>query len=611
MQKKNLAELFAENIFNSPLFQKKWQGYIAAFGSDIAELFPDSYKEKVAIASILQKITNENYQSARRELTAYVDLAHTKEEKATISRLIALCTENIPEPDYPKKSAQYMLDAVPKPQVGSIGGEWAVIGLARSGYAVPQTYWDTYYATVESYVKSKKGVLHTKKYTEYSRVTVALTAIGADPTNVGGYNLLTPLGDFDKTVWQGINGPIWALIALDSGNYDMPQNKTAKTQATRQMYINEILRRQLDDGGWNLTDEGGKGTSDPDITCMALQALAKYQSQSKVKTATDKALNCLSKMQDSKGGFSSWGTANSESVVQVIVSLCELGIDLDDSRFVKNGKTLLDNLLGYRNTDGSFRHTADGSGSDQMAAEQGFYGIVAVMRTMQDKNSLYRMDDTTIRVTGTTGSASVGLPGKHADVKKSPVTASGTTFPDIVGHKNKTAIEALASRGIILGYDTGKFGPNDTMTRAQFATIVVKALGLPTAKTGNFKDVPASAWFAPYVGTAYTYGIVNGKSATVFDPDGLITREEASAMVARAAKLCGMDTKLETYEIRNVLAQFGDYVTVADWAKESVAFCYSEDILDQSDLDVKPTRNILRCEIAQMLYNLLQKANLI
>lgn len=106
--KKNLAELFAENIFNSPLFQKKWQGYIAAFGSDIAELFPDSYKEKVAIASILQKITNENYQSARRELMAYVDLAHSKEEKATISRLIALCTENIPEPDYPKKSAQYM-----------------------------------------------------------------------------------------------------------------------------------------------------------------------------------------------------------------------------------------------------------------------------------------------------------------------------------------------------------------------------------------------------------------------------------------------------------------------------------------------------------------------
>ena len=81
-------------------------------------------------------------------------------------------------------------------------------------------------------------------------------------------------------------------------------------------------------------------------------------------------------------------------------------------------------------------------------------------------------------------------------------------------------------------------------------------------------------------------------------------------MVARAAKLCGMDTALETYEILNALAQFGDYVTVSEWARESVAFCYSEDILDQSDLDINPTRHILRCEIAQMLYNLLIKANL-
>lgn len=532
-----------------------------------------------------------------------------------ITTLLCLCIPAVAITEtklntYIKKSAQYMLDAVPQPLVGSIGGEWAVIGLARSGYTVPQSYWDKYYAAVEDHVKSQKGILHTRKYTEYSRVIVALTAIGADPTNVGGYNLLTPLGDFDKTIWQGINGPIWALIALDSGNYDMPVNKTAKTQATRQMYIDEILRRQLKDGGWNLTDRGGNGTADPDITGMVLQALANYQSQTAVKTAVNKALTCLSRMQDENGGYSNRDNTNSESTVQVIVALCELGIDLNDSRFIKNGKSLLDNLFSYRNTDGSFSHTDDGSGSDQMASEQGFYGIVAVMRAMQDKNSLYRMDDTTIRVTGKTGPASIGLPGKHTDVKKTPITVPGTTFGDIVGHKNKTAIEALASRSIILGYDTGYFGPNDTMTRAQFATIVVKVLGLPTAKAGNFKDVPSGAWYAPYVGTAYTYGIVNGRSTTVFDPDGLITREEASAMVARAAKLCGMDTKLETYEIRNMLAQFGDYVTVSEWARESVAFCYSEDILDQSDLDVNPTRHILRCEIAQMLYNLLIKANL-
>lgn len=509
------------------------------------------------------------------------------------------------------RSAEYMLGAVKTPQVGSIGGEWAVIGLARSDYAVPQEYWDNYYAAVEEYVESCKGVLHKRKYTEYSRVTVALTAIGADPTNVAGYNLLTPLGDFDKTIWQGINGPIWALIALDSGNYDMPINTEAATQATRQMYIDEILRRQLNDGGWNLTAEGGDSKADPDITGMALQALAKYQNQAAVKTATDKALSCLSEMQDGKGGFSSWGTSNSESVVQTIVALCELGINVEDSRFVKNGYSLLDNLMTYRNTDGSFRHTADGRGSNQMAAEQGFYGIVAVMRTMQGANSLYRMSDCKIRVSGDAGTDIIGLPGKHDTVQKSSITAPGITFADISAHNNQPAIEALASRGIVAGYNADTFGPNDTMTRAQFATMVVRALGLPQRKVDVFADVAPDAWYASFVGTAYTYGITSGKTATTFDPNGTITRQEAAVMVARAAKLCGMDTALEAYEIRNVLAQFGDYVTIGTWAQESMAFCYREDILDQSDLNVEPFRPILRCEMAQMLYNLLGSAKLL
>ena len=173
-----------------------------------------------------------------------------------------------------QSSAAFMLSSVKSPEVGSIGGEWAVIGLARSGYSVPADYYDEYYTRVEKYVKNCSGVLHERKYTEYSRVILALTAIGRDPSKVAGYNLLTPLGDFEKTIWQGLNGPIWALIALDSGNYDIPKNSAAKTQATRQLYIDEILNNQMKDGGWSLT---GTGDSDVDITAMALQALAKYQ----------------------------------------------------------------------------------------------------------------------------------------------------------------------------------------------------------------------------------------------------------------------------------------------------------------------------------------------
>lgn len=509
------------------------------------------------------------------------------------------------------QSATYMLSAVKTPQVGSIGGEWAVIGLARSGYDVPQEYWDDYYATVEAYVESCSGVLHKKKYTEYSRVTVALTAIGADPTDVAGYNLLKPLGDFEKTIWQGINGPVWALIALDAGDYEIPVNEDAKTQASRELYIDEILSRQLDDGGWNLTDKGGSGRSDPDITGMALQALSKYQEQPEVKAATEEALNCLSLMQGADGGYTSWGSVNSEAVVQVIVALCALDIDLDDSRFIKNGKTLLDNLMTYRNHDGSFRHTSDGSGSDQMAAEQGFYGIVAAMRAMHGMNSLYSMSDCDISISKGADDEIIGLPGKHPEVQKTSIIAPGKTFEDISAHKNQPAIEALIARGIINGMGDDSFAPNETMTRAQFATIVVKALGLPPESSRVFADVPTTAWYAPYIGSAYKYDIVNGRSATTFDPNGIITRQEAAAMVARAAEKCGMDIELETYEILNALAQFGDYMTVKEWARESVAFCYSEDILDQSDMNIEPERPILRCEIAQMLYNMLGSAKLL
>lgn len=509
-------------------------------------------------------------------------------------------------------TAAYMYKTVADPQVGSIGGEWAVLGLSRSGYDVPDTYYQNYYATVEAYVAACKGVLHDKKYTEYSRVIVALTAIGKDPTDVAGYNLLTPLSDYDKTVWQGLNGPIWALIALDSGGYAMPQNTSAATQATRQMYVDDILSHQLADGGWSLTGTGGSSdAADPDITGMALQALAKYTSDSSVQAAVSKALTCMSDMQDSSGGFSSGGTASSESVVQVLVGLCELGISADDSRFVKNGNTLLDNLLTYRQSDGSFKHTAAGSGSNQMATEQGFYGIVAALRAANGNNSLYRMSDAIDVGTGQTATKGTGLEGKNADVKAVPITSPGTTFDDVVYSDNITAIDALASRGIITGKGDGTFAPDDTMTRAQFAAITIRALCLTPKASDIFTDVLSTEWYAPYVGTASIYGIVNGTTATTFNPSGTITHQEAAVMVARAAKLCGMNTDLDSGTIRDMLAQFDDYVQVADWAKESMAFCYSSGILDQSALEIQPTTAVTRGEVAQILFNMLGKANLL
>ena len=275
------------------------------------------------------------------------------------------------------------------PIVGSIGGEWEVIGLARSDLNIDKVYFEKYQNNVVNTLVEKNGILSTAKYTEYSRVILSLTSIGSDVTNVGGYNLLTYLSDFNKVKRQGINGPIWALIALDSNNYEIPTNENPSNQTTRENLIEYIISKELSNGGWALSGN----TPDPDITAMAVTSLAKYYtSNEEVKKSVDKAIIALTKMQNSSGEFSSFGTINSESTSQVIVALCSLGINPDtDKRFIKNGKSPVDILLSYYVGNG-FSHTK-GSNYNQMATEQGFYSLVAYYRLCNNKNFLYNMTD--------------------------------------------------------------------------------------------------------------------------------------------------------------------------------------------------------------------------
>ncbi|MDR2089837.1 MAG: S-layer homology domain-containing protein [Clostridiales Family XIII bacterium] len=522
-------------------------------------------------------------------------------------------------------AAAYVRKAVKAPGIGSVGGEWAVIGLARSGADVPDAYFEDYREAVEACVKACDGVLHEKKYTEYSRVILGLTAAGHDPRNVAGHDLTAALGDFERTVWQGVNGPIWALIALDSRDYPIPKNADAKTQATRALYVEEILRRQVQDGGWNLTADadgemraGEKG--DPDITGMALQALAKYQDRRDVREATDRALVFLSALQDDRGGYTGWGDANSESVVQVLIALCELGIPASDPRFVKNGHSLVDNIRSFQNADGGFRHTTGGAGDSQMATEQAFCGLVAARRAAGGENSFYRMGDVEMRAASAASTASAapaddGLPGRHAAVRPVPVTAAGKTFADIRGRADREAIEALAARGILNGKTEADFAPDAGVTRAEFAAVVVRGLGLDPAAEGenarSFSDVKQGAWYFDFVHAANVYGIVSGVGSDLFDPNGAVTRQEAAAMVARAAKLAGLDTERDETEIRNALAQFGDYRSAAEWAQGPLAFCYDRGILDDAALDIAPREAVTRAEIARMLHETLALAALL
>ena len=500
-------------------------------------------------------------------------------------------------PNAIERASEYIETTVTDPTIGSVGGEWSVIGLARSGVEVPQSYWDKYYARVVSQVESKQGILHDKKYTEYSRVILSLTAIGADPRDVGGYNLLEPLADFEKTIWQGINGPIWALIALDSGSYEIPVDDTVPIQATRESYINEILCRQLNNGGFSFTQKGGNGIGDVDITGMALQALAPYQEQEKVSHAVKQAVTYLSSIQNKDGGYTGRSGASSlESIVQVVVGLTALGIEVDAEAFIKEEGSLLDALFSFQKSNGEFLHVKNHNSSDIMASEQGLYGLVSVKRGNEGDYTLYNMGDVTKPMTKDIEEAK----GKLEIENKIPV------FSDIQGHMNEDAIIDMEQKGILGGTGDGKFAPNLPMTRAEFCVVICKALDLEGIDKDIFSDVNPTSWYAPFVAAAYKADIINGVGAGRFDPDGMITKEECAVLIMKSAEYMDRKIEMETFEMRNVLAQFGDYKSISPWAEQAMAFCYREGILEDHELLVSPKTQGTRGEISQMVYELLQ-----
>ena len=293
---------------------------------------------------------------------------------------------------------------VSEPAFGTSGGEWSVLSLARGGYFnVGDPYFESYYSNIEKTVPGlaetaagkgvKEGGLDKNKSTENSRLILALAAIGKDPSDVGGVNVL---GAYDANgfTWikkQGINGPIFTLIALDTKGF--PTEDTT----LRQQCVDFILSKKLAGGGWALS-----GTAaDPDITSMALQALVKYKDQKEVATAAEEAFTVLSNMQKDNGGFASWGSVNSESIAQVITACSAWGIDADkDARFVKSDGSALDALLTFYVPEGKgFAHVLTSGGGytggevNGMATDQACYALVAYDRFVNGKTSLYDMTD--------------------------------------------------------------------------------------------------------------------------------------------------------------------------------------------------------------------------
>ena len=304
--------------------------------------------------------------------------------------------------EYLNNVLEYVKAETYNPSLGSTYGEWAVLAEAR-GNVSASVWYDKYLSNIAKSVASMNGKLDPTstqtKHTEYSRVILALTALGEDATKFTGsnstvYNLVEPLFEKNGSTYrvseQGNNGTAFALIALDSGNYY--DNATGTT--ARNAWINSLLDAQISDGSWGI-DADFPG-SNVDMTAMVVQALAPYCStNANVKDAVDKAVKWLSAEYQKTGDYGS-----SESAAQVIVALSALNIDAKiDSRFQHNGISVLSNFLSYAdpNSKGFLHDKQPNSTVNQMASEQAAYTLVAYDRHVNGSKRLYDMSDVTKR----------------------------------------------------------------------------------------------------------------------------------------------------------------------------------------------------------------------
>lgn len=446
------------------------------------------------------------------------------------------------------------------------GNEWMIMDLALYG-STNSSIFDTYYKSVEAHVAAvvpgvkvdgAENALDKNKSTENSRLIIALSAMGKYATAVGGYDLTKPFESFKWISRMGHMGPVWTLLAFDTFGYE------TKDKTIRQQCVDYLIDAQLASGGWDLA----RKSADVDVTAMTLQALYPYRGQAEVKAAADKAFKWLSDIQAADGGFSSWGTDNSESCAQVIVACCTWGIDpSSDSRFVKKGHSAVENLLTFRVKDSKngwgFAHVMEsattggmsyvGGEYNAMATEQAAYALIAFDKFVNNQKGLYDM-------------------------------SAQKPFTDIKGNSHQADIEYCCNVALMKGVGNQQFDPNGSFTRAMLVTTMYRLAGSPAVKGfPSFTDIPGGAWYADALKWAEDKGIAGGYGNGRFGPEDDITVEQIWVFLYRFAKVMGYDI-ISSSDI----SCFSDAKLIDSWAIDAAKWAAANKMILKEDGRLNP-----------------------
>ena len=224
---------------------------------------------------------------------------------------------------------------------GRGNADWYVLALTQ--LPTPPDF-SPYLNALRHYLATAPSLLHTDRL----RISLTLQALGESAT----------YADFiDETLAhpaETLSAHIFALRLSNAMSYKSGELPSA------------LLTLQLPGGGWALRGN----VADPDLTAMAIQALAPHATDNTIATAINTALLCLSTQQQNNGGYASWGSASCESTAQVLLALAACHLNpLTDPRFIKGNSTLLDNLLSYATPSGAFSHTPNGTPNDTATAQ--------------------------------------------------------------------------------------------------------------------------------------------------------------------------------------------------------------------------------------------------
>ncbi|ASS74434.1 hypothetical protein CIG75_05150 [Tumebacillus algifaecis] len=389
--------------------------------------------------------------------------------------------------------------------------DWPALTLYAAGESPTSAKWTT--AAGQNGVTwreadLKKNLNITDATTDFESTMLGALAAGKNPRAYGRRDLVQAVlsaqqtnGKFADTIYgvgdELLNAHIYGIISLYAAGVEIPNKQKA---------TDYLLSKQHRDGGFNWAN--GMDRSNPDVTAMALiamNALGLAQQHPNVQ----QALTYLKQNQSEQGGFKSEGVENPDS--SAIVTEALLMYKIDPISWKKGSGDVISNMLNYRNADGGFAYSKGGPSS--VLATQ---NVALALSDSIKGESVYRQ-----------------LHEQYAGKSSTwqPV------FPDLpFSHPYYKENIQMVNLGVVVGHPNGTYGPNDNVSREQFATIMVNGLHLQDqlgTKITKFRDVTADRWSNPYIQVAFKNKFIIGTSDTTFDPSGNVTGAQVMAILVR------------------------------------------------------------------------------